>query len=213
MKQPGQSFRAGPIHTNPSILPALSLVERWILPACAVSLLAAGCEPTLDTEIIAADIYDELAQTSLPLDAVDCPKNVPLAPGESFYCWGELPNGPFSINVVQDDQGAVSWDVPTSRQVLNLSSLETYFRDAIREETGEISDVDCGGEYRVNRPGDRFDCRLRDAIFIEADERQLAAIQVQVDSQGNVNWQQMRSLIDEDSADGETANAGQDEAA
>ncbi|MGF1537390.1 MAG: DUF4333 domain-containing protein [Elainellaceae cyanobacterium] len=196
------------------------MATRWRPAlACALSLLATACQPTLNTETIATEIYDALGETTLPIDAVNCPDSVPVAPGESFQCWGDLPNGPFSIYVDQeDDQGSVSWDIPNSSQVLNLSKLETYFRDAIREEMGEVSEIDCGGDYRVNRPGDRFDCSLSEAILVKEDkeeaeegesgvERQLEAIQVQVDSQGNVNWQQVRNLIDEETSETEEAAA------
>ncbi|MEO0405888.1 MAG: DUF4333 domain-containing protein [Cyanobacteria bacterium P01_A01_bin.135] len=171
------------------------------LMAGGAALLLSACQPKLDSDAVADSIHQELEPTSLPVEAVDCPEGIPLADGESFQCWGELPEGAFAIDVQQEDEaGTVNWEISSSQRVLNLSDLEAYFRNEIRSETGSLSDIDCGGIYRVNQPGDSFDCQLSEAIPLEDDLRQLEAIQVQLDSQGNVNWQQVHNLAGEEGA-------------
>jgi hypothetical protein len=58
---------------------------------------------------------------------------VAIAPETSFTCTGELdPQGAFPIQVTQkDDQGGVEWEVPNSKGLLNLATIETTIQEAI----------------------------------------------------------------------------------
>jgi hypothetical protein len=158
----------------------------------------AGCAPRLDTEAIATQIQSDLeTQTNLPIDSVTCPTKVKPESGASFQCVGTLREGnPFLIEVTQadDDSETVAWEIPTSRHVINLAALERHFQDTIRADNDTQPVIDCGDTFRVNRPGDQFECRVANTIRIE--QSQLEAIQVSLDSQGNINWQEIRQEIE-----------------
>lgn len=161
--------------------------------------IATGCTPRLDTDAIAEIIQQELAQQSdIALTEVVCPREVEPMAEASFPCLGKLDEeNAFLIRVTQlDDQGSVEWNVPNSRGMLNLAELERVFQEEIVNEFGRSPTIDCGGTYRVNTPGESFDCQVVDPLVV--DERRLEAIQVNLDSQGNINWQQVRNLMDEE---------------
>ncbi|MEB3357282.1 MAG: DUF4333 domain-containing protein [Synechococcales bacterium] len=171
-------------------------IAGLILGAAAI---ASGCSPRLDTDAIAQIIHQELTQQSeVPVTEVVCPLEVEPVAEASFPCLGKLDEEKaFLIRVTQlDDQGSVEWRVPNSRSMLNLTELERIFQEEIVNEFGRSLAIDCGGTYRVNTPGESFNCQVLDPLVV--DERRLEAIQVNLDSRGNINWQQIRNLMDEE---------------
>ena len=175
--------------------------RRWVAIAFGTLILGGvvGCSPRLKTEDIATQIYDELSQQEdVDLETVICPPQVEPEVGQVFRCAGRLDQGTiFVITVEQiDEAGAVAWDVPHSKGLINLSKLETYFTQAIGQSLGEFPTIDCGGQFRLNREGERFDCTVDGNIIV--NERRLETIQVKLDSLGNVNWQQVRNLVPEE---------------
>lgn len=155
-----------------------------------------SCSPRLQTETIATQIYEEFSQQDdVELEKVICPAQVQPDVGQTFHCAGRVDRDTvFSIVVEQIDEAEnIRWEVPHSRSVINLAKLETYFTQALGRSLGTFPLIDCGGDYRLNREGERFDCALEDPIVV--DDRQVETIQVKLDSLGNVNWHQVRNLI------------------
>jgi hypothetical protein len=161
-----------------------------------ISALAAGCARRLDTEKIAANIQSELEQAgNLSIQTVTCPEAIALEPEAEFRCLGELASGnPFIIDVTQTEQlGQVKWTVPSSKGLLNLRDLEKHFQTALAAETVSVPVVNCGGNYRPNQAGDRFDCRVINGLL--NDQTKIEKITVTVDAQQDVSWQQMRQQL------------------
>ncbi|MGJ3254175.1 MAG: DUF4333 domain-containing protein [Elainellaceae cyanobacterium] len=161
--------------------------------------LITGCTPRLDTEAIATSIQDDLEQHSqLSIQTIHCPRRIKPDAGSSFQCVGTLTSSSqFLIRVEQqNDQGSIEWDIPNSKNLLNLAELERHFQANIATETGTQPIIDCSETFRVNRPGDQFNCQVLNSVLIE--QSQLEAIQVNVDSQGNINWQQILKEVEDD---------------
>lgn len=192
--------------------PGQSGLFSWMQPGVmvGVALLATGCTPSLDTEAIARSIQTDLeGQGDIEFEKVICPDDLEPLVGQTFRCWGKLSEDEFfPIDVeqlleVDETNGATAmdWRIPTSRGVLNLAELELEFQDAlvaeISEEIGQDLEmpfqVDCGGVYRVNTPGETFTCQVENGVIVDA--RRLENVQVNLDSQGNINWQGVRNLI------------------
>ncbi|GAP99502.1 hypothetical protein [Leptolyngbya sp. NIES-2104] len=113
---------------------------------------------------------------------VNCPILIPLATS-TFECQGELNSSTqVSIIVQRDANGGYHWEIPTSKQVLNLSELEHQFQDEIFKQTKTRPVIHCGGQYRLNEVGDRFICQMM-------NQHQENIILVQVDDQNDVTWQ------------------------
>jgi Domain of unknown function (DUF4333) len=181
----------------------LELLKTTLMPMPLMlvgvfSLIAlSSCTPTLDSDNVAAQIQAELEQEDLSLKAVVCPERVAIAPQTSFTCTGELdPQGTFPIEVTQtDEQGGVEWEVPNSKGLLNLATIETTIQEAIATEaSGQKPLLDCGGAYRVNQPGDTFECKVANVAPLKAEQTEtlLLNIVVKLDPQGNITWQQVR---------------------
>lgn len=172
-------------------------VKPWqAVSLLLISALAAGCSRRLDGEQIAANIQSELEQAGdLPIQTVTCPKAISLQSETAFRCTGEMALGaPFIIDVAQTDQpGQVSWTVPSSKGLLNLRDLEKRFQTELAAETVSVPVVNCGGNYRPNQVGDRFDCRVINGIL--NDQTKIEKITVAIDAQQNVTWQQVRQPL------------------
>ncbi|MDX2098450.1 MAG: DUF4333 domain-containing protein [Leptolyngbyaceae cyanobacterium bins.59] len=146
-----------------------------------------GCG-NLDTRLLATTIQAGInGQGGIQVKAVRCPEGVKKEGGRSFECRGEL-EGQKSFPIVvhqRDDQGAVDWEVLNSKTVLNLKSLQLEVRRALRGPTGKEPKVNCGGFYRLNTPGDSFECQV-----VKEDEQE-GAIAVRIDPQGNLLWNEI----------------------
>jgi hypothetical protein len=177
----------------------------------------ASCRRGLQTEAIEMAILQDLkTQGEITVVSIHCPRNVQPTVGEAFNCLGNLESeSTFLVQVTpQDEEGTVEWEIPNSKGLLNLAMLETYFQEEIASELGIEPMIDCGGTYRVNRPGDSFECAVVEAIAppeqadsaspadsadpasstsqTEPADPVLVEVVVNVDQQGNVNWQQVR---------------------
>lgn len=183
---------------------ARSTVQRWgaiALFGC-IGMGLMSCGPRLKTEAISAQIYEEFSQQKdVDIETVICPAQVKPEIGQVFHCAGKIDRDTFFAIVVEqvDDAENVVWDIPHSRQLINLAKLEAYFTQAIGRSLGSFPTVDCGGQYRINREGERFDCAVDEPVIV--NDRQLETIQVKLDSLGNVNWHQVRNLIPPDTED------------
>lgn len=169
---------------------------KHITVQVAVSLVLIGCTPTLDHTKVETQLQADISQQQgMTLKSISCPKNVAVAATATFTCTGKLTSlGTFPIAVTQADKGAITWKIPNSKGMLNLDELEANVQEAIASEIGTQTKIDCGGSYRVNKPGDRFDCQVADPITISQGQTNLLLVNitVNVDAQGNVSWQQIR---------------------
>lgn len=166
----------------------------WLLGLAALSLTACGSRlGTTDIEsTIKADI--ERQGRRLSLRAVRCPSDISRQAGAYFRCVGELdPEGTFTINVTQQDaEGNVIWEVPNSKVLLNLPTVEDTIQQGLSQTFGKRAVIDCGtAVYRVNQPGDRFQCQVVGGI--ETDSSKIESVLVRIDSDGNLNWQELQS--------------------
>ena len=86
------------------------------------------------------NIQDDIERQGrrLSLTSVICPARVAKQAEAYFRCVGELPDGgQFTVNVIQqDDEGTLTWDVPSSKVLINLASLEETIQAEIRQRLG-----------------------------------------------------------------------------
>ncbi|MFH7242901.1 MAG: DUF4333 domain-containing protein [Spirulina sp.] len=173
------------------VLPRLSVFALLL----AMAPLAA-CSNRLDVPTVEATIKADIERQGrrLALREVRCPGEVTRQAGAFFRCVGELdPEGTFTINVTQqDDRGTVTWDVPNSKALLNLAKVEAGIQQGLSEALGQRALIDCGeAMYRVNQPGDRFECRVIGGLVDGADT--INTVLVTVDATGNLDWQEVRA--------------------
>ncbi|MFM7324702.1 MAG: DUF4333 domain-containing protein [Nodosilinea sp.] len=171
---------------SPNLALGLALLTSLPLTACGSGLNARQVERLIQTDI-------ERQGRRLSLKEVQCPADLPRQAGGTFRCVGELdPEGSFTINVTQgDDPGQISWDVPNSSTLINLAKVETSIQQGLGKALGKAAVIDCGSAtYRVNQPGDRFQCQIVGGLTDGPD--QLAAVLVTIDPKGNLDWREIR---------------------
>lgn len=86
---------------------------RVITAALAVTVLGAGCTPTLDTEGLEEQILSLLEERGgSAVTSVDCPEDVEAEAGGSFECTATGEDGEWVVSVTQvDDEGNVEIEV------------------------------------------------------------------------------------------------------
>ncbi|NJN21636.1 MAG: DUF4333 domain-containing protein [Leptolyngbya sp. RL_3_1] len=153
-----------------------------------------GCTPRLNMTAIEAEIKADIERQGrrITLTEVRCPPQMIRKAGAYFRCVGTLkPEGEFTINVTQaDDQGTVNWDVPNSQIILNLVKLENSIQEDLAKSLAKRAIVDCGAVYRINQPGERFECQVVGGLDLGAE--QIERILVRVTPEGNLDWQEVR---------------------
>ena len=156
-------------------------------------IFLSSCSRHLNMSRIEADIQDDIERQGrrLTLKDVICPNRVAKQAEAYFRCVGELPDGrQFTINVIQqDDQGTVSWDVPSSKVLINLASLEEKIQDGMRDAVGKSLAIDCRDTYRVNKQGDSFECDVIGAGIVAAGR--VESVLVKVNGESNLEWQEV----------------------
>lgn len=166
--------------------------------AIAISLLGlAACGGGLDTAAIETAIQADIERQGhrLQLKGVQCPRNIPRQAEGYFRCVGELKSdGQFTINVTQqDDQGTVAWDIPNSAMLLNLGKVEEDIQTTLTQTLGQQAVVDCGDLYRLNQPGDLFECRVVGGIEVGAER--VETVLVKITPEGDLTWHEVREAI------------------
>ncbi|MEO0455932.1 MAG: DUF4333 domain-containing protein [Cyanobacteria bacterium P01_A01_bin.114] len=142
------------------------------------------------------------------LKSVTCPGDVSKQAGAYFRCVGELPTGEmFTINVTQqDDQGTLTWDVPSSKSLINLVSLEEDIRSGFSRDLGKRAEIDCGAAYRINERSGAFECDVVGGVTVGSDR--IESVLVKVESTGDLKWQEVRqAAVPSAIATGQTAGS------
>lgn len=156
-------------------------------------LFLSSCSRHLNMSRIETDIQDNIERQGrrLTLKDVICPNRVKQQAEAYFRCVGELPDGgQFTINVIQqDDQGTIAWNVPSSKVIINLASLEEKIQEDIREAVGKSLVVDCRDTYRINKRGDTFECDVVGAGTVAAGR--VESVLVKVNGESNLEWQEV----------------------
>ncbi|WP_008317345.1 DUF4333 domain-containing protein [Leptolyngbya sp. PCC 6406] len=158
------------------------------LTACSRGLDVA----TLETEIQASI---ERQGRRLNLHQVQCPRNIPRQAGGYFRCVGQLkPEGQFTINVTQqDNEGTVEWDIPNSAVILNLGKVEAKIQSTLSQTLGKRAVVDCGDLYRINQPGEIFECRVVGGV--DLGQERVEMVLIKISPEGDLTWQEVRRGI------------------
>ena len=171
--------------------------------------LLSACNHRLNIQKIEADIEADIERQGrrITLNTVICPENVTKQADAYFRCVGELDSGEiFTINVIQqDDKGTVVWDVPSSKTLLNLVSLEADIQQELSQVVAQRVTVSCDGAYRVNERGDSFECDVVGLITSGTDR--IDSVLIEVDAEGNVGWREVRWAIDSSPSQGNSTSS------
>ncbi|MFE4106734.1 DUF4333 domain-containing protein [Almyronema epifaneia] len=157
-------------------------------------LLIVGCSLRIDTAQLENDIKAGIEQQGyrIKLRSVICPSGIDQQTGVVFKCVAELVSDEtFDIEVRQlDDSGNLDWTVPSSKVILNVATLETDIQTALAQEVGQRPAIDCGPLYRLNLPGESFECNVVGDPVASGDR--IPAAIANVDTEGNLTWQEIR---------------------
>lgn len=160
-------------------------------------LTLTSCFNKLDTAAIEQEIEAEIESQSrrISLSEVRCPRDVYRQSGAYFRCVGQLrPEGQFTINVTQkDNEGAIEWDVPSSQVIINMAKTEEKLQEAFAKQFSKRAALDCGELYRVNQPGEQFECEVIGGVNLGPEA--VIALLVKVDPEGNLTWYEVREPI------------------
>lgn len=160
-------------------------------------LTLTGCFNRLDTRAVEDELEAEIESQGrrLSLAGVQCPRNVSRQSGAYFRCVGYLrPEGQFTINVVQtDNQGGIEWDVPSSEVILNMAKIEDKLQQDFAQAFAQRASLNCGDLYRLNQPGDEFECEVVGGVTL--GQEQITALFVKVTPEGDLDWYEVREAI------------------
>ncbi|MBM0740501.1 DUF4333 domain-containing protein [Phormidium sp. CLA17] len=180
-----------------------------VIGLCIVAI--AGCANTVDHRKVANAIQQNIIkQGGTSVKEVTCPGNVLPQAGKTFTCVGEMDNGyTFTIPVKQQDaRGAIVWDVPNAKGLINIPKLEASMQDAVASEIGTRPVVACGGVYRAVKPSEGFECQVAYKVMKPVpmpklmkgkpnkpkppiEVSQTEKILVTTDGNGNINWKRV----------------------
>ncbi|NMF85061.1 DUF4333 domain-containing protein [Nodosilinea sp. P-1105] len=173
------------------------LRRRLTTAIVGLAALAVGaCGDRLNTADIEATLKADIERQGrrLVLQQVHCPRDVTPQAGAAFQCVGELASGDrFTIHVTQPaPQGTLTWEVPNSKVMLNLSRVEETIQQRLFQTFGQSVLVDCGtAKYRPNQPGDQFQCEIVGGLTTEGATFETVLVTVGAD--GNLTWHERRA--------------------
>lgn len=156
------------------------------LTLAALSVTLGACSRTLDMPALHQSISGGLnTQLAMPIASVTCgPEDRQMKAGEVFECTA-IPQagGRLTITVTQkDDTGNVTWEVTKTEGLLDLDIVEASVRDGLKAQAQVDATIDCGGRWRLAKPGEAFTCQAT-----MADGR-TATVSVTTAEEGNISW-------------------------
>ncbi|NJR39095.1 MAG: hypothetical protein HC781_09970 [Leptolyngbyaceae cyanobacterium CSU_1_4] len=178
---------------------AISISQKLSLFLLGIFAGLTGCSKNLEVSSLENSIKIELEkQGGIIVQSVVCPKDVPKAVDAFFQCKGRLlPQGEFVVAVQQEEEAEqLKWEVLNSNGLLNLPRLEKRLQKEVGTEIGTEPTIKCSTgtrQYRSTKPGDSFECKVTNGKLTNPPG-QIDKLVVKVDAQGNVNWQQYRTV-------------------
>ncbi len=203
---------------NSTVLSFTRLPSKYLLQGLkpwlglGVGLIAiAGCATTIDNRKVSDAIQQDITKNGgTSLKKVTCPGNVKPEVGKTFNCVGEIDNG-YTLTITakqQDAKGAIAWDVPNAKGLINIPKLEALMQEAVTTEISTRPSVTCGGIYRAVKPGEGFECQVAYKVMKPVppsktvkgkpskpkpptEVSQTEKISVTTDENGNISWQRI----------------------
>ncbi|MBW4621980.1 MAG: DUF4333 domain-containing protein [Cyanosarcina radialis HA8281-LM2] len=121
-------------------------------------------------------------QLGVPITSVNCPSNVEIKAGSQYECQAVVDNTPFTVELnIQDASGAFKVN---SKGIVLLPKIERSIAANVKQQKGIDITVNCGGQIKVARAGDTFECQAT----LPGGKTQPAKITVN-DDYGNVRFE------------------------
>lgn len=128
-----------------------------------------------------SQLRDTVAKSiGVPVDSVECPTEAALNAGDRVNCRLSADGQSFGVAVeLQGDGSQFQWNTVG---LLVLPKLEAFIQTRLKEKSGIEATATCGKKIRVARPGETFDCQVKDT------QGRSRSVQVTVkDEQGGVD--------------------------
>ncbi|MCS6958594.1 MAG: DUF4333 domain-containing protein [Pseudanabaenaceae cyanobacterium SKYGB_i_bin29] len=123
-------------------------------------------------------------QTKIPVHGVTCPIAVAPRIGNEFSCRLTATDGSTLDVVVTSTDGAENVAWRAKEGLLSLSILERGIRDNLQQQTGQASQISCGGQlFKIASQGDKFLCQ---SLFADGQKKQIEV--TVIDNEGTVRW-------------------------
>jgi len=147
--------------------------------------------PTLPSKSDAVKTFEKrlrgelIKKAGIAVQTVSCPAQVNVKNQDPFTCEAIAEGKTFQVAVnpktgKQQDKSGLRWN---TKGLLVLPKLEQTIQQGIQQQFRLDVKVACGGKIRVAKPGENFQCQIRD------QRGQSKAVTVRVDDeQGNVTW-------------------------
>lgn len=123
-------------------------------------------------------------QTKIAVHGVTCPIAVEPKVGNEFSCRLTATDSR-SIEVIvspTDETGDVAWRAKEG--LVSLSTLERGIQDNLQQQTGQTTQVSCGGQpFKIAMEGDKFLCQ---SLFPDGAKKQIEVSVI--DRKGTVRW-------------------------
>lgn len=123
-------------------------------------------------------------QTQIPIHGVSCPIGVEPKIGSEFSCRLTATDSS-TIEVIvspTNETGDVAWRAKEG--LVSLSTLERGIQDNLQQQTGQATQVSCGGQpFKIAAAGEKFLCQ---SLFSNGDKKQIEV--TVIDAKGKVRW-------------------------
>ncbi len=126
-----------------------------------------------------------MKKAGITVQTVTCPATVQVAAPDPFTCQAIAEGKTFQVAVnpktaKPQDKNELRWN---TQGLLVLPKLEQTIQQGMQQQFRLEVQVNCGGKVRLAKPGESFQCQVRDR------QGQTRPVSVRVeDAQGNVTW-------------------------
>jgi hypothetical protein len=140
-------------------------IQLGFLGVGSVVLALLACENKIDNDKLTKGItnmFDE--QLELEVDEVDCPKDIKIEKDKEFECDVKVkPKGnvPVTVTITSQD-GSV--EMETKYEVLIPKTVKKKLKEKLGDE---FTDIDCGKEVQLVKPGEKITCKAKDKTGAE----------------------------------------------